>query len=225
MRLRLHRTLLLTAVLLHATSCVPATTRTSPSAFSPPETGRENVVYVLTHGWHVGIALSRADIPDELWPEKVDFLDAAYLEVGWGDETFYRADEITLTMALRAALTPTRSVLHVVGLDRPVVRFFPTGGIVELRLSDHGLRDLVQYVHDTIDRHSQSRAPALGRGLYGNSRFYRATGTYSLLNNCNHWAARALVTAGVPVEPRDAMTAGETFRQVTRLGFIVRPAP
>lgn len=211
--------------MLHAASCAPVTTGPGLPASSTPDAGHDNPVYVLTHGWHVGIALSPADIPSELWPEKVDFLGARYLEVGWGDETFYRAHEITLAMALKAALTPTRSVLHVVGLDRPVERFFPTGGIVELRLSDQGLRALVQYVHDTIERRGRNRAFALGRGLYGDSRFYHATGSYSLLNNCNHWAARALFTAGVPVEPREAMTAGNTFGQVSRLGLIIRPAP
>ena len=199
----------------------------SPDALAswPPEAQRHKVVYVLSHGWHTGIAVRRADIPDNLWPEKADFPSAAYLEVGWGDETFYQAREVTLGMALEAALTPTRSVLHVVGFDESVARFFPSSGIVELHVSDQGLHDLLQYVHDAVERQNASRASALGAGLYGNGRFYRAHGTYSLLNNSNHWVARALASSGAPVEPNKATTAGEVFRQISQVGQVIRPAP
>ena len=52
-------------------------------------------------------------------------------------------------------------------------------------------------------------AQELGRGLYGPSLFFRATGTFHLFNLCNHWAAGMLDAAGVPTTPvLDTLTQG-----------------
>ena len=42
---------------------------------------------------------------------------------------------------------------------------------------------------------------AEGPGLYGPSLFYAGAGRFSYRNLCNHWAARLLNAAGVPVAP------------------------
>jgi uncharacterized protein (TIGR02117 family) len=216
-----HRILLPATMVLVA--CQNAMVEPATSAPWPPRPGEEKIVYLLSHGWHTGIVVQRAEIREDLWPEKADFPDLTYLEVGWGDEAFYRARENTLFMALEAALTPTRSVVHVVGFNGTVTTFFANSGIVELPVSEQGLHDLVRYIHDTIER--ESGPTFLGSGLQRNSRFYRAVGSYSLFNNCNDWAARALARSGAPVEPSKAMTASALFEQVSQLGQVMRAAP
>ena len=50
-----------------------------------------------------------------LLPEAADFPDAAFLEFGWGDRTYYPAKKKTLGMTLAAALVPTPAVMHMAG--------------------------------------------------------------------------------------------------------------
>ncbi|MFZ0255681.1 MAG: DUF2459 domain-containing protein [Gammaproteobacteria bacterium] len=182
----------------------------------------ERTIYVLSHGWHTGIALRYADIPAQLWPEKSDFVGRAYLEVGWGDEAFYRAPKVTLGMALRAALMPTQSVLHVVGFDRSVSEYFVNSDIVALRVSVQGAVDLVRFIHTSLVRPHGQRAQPLGPGLYGESWFYPAKGRYSVFYNCNHWVAEGLRRAGVPMNVDTAMTAGNVIYQASRVGESLR---
>jgi hypothetical protein len=39
----------------------------------------------VSHGWHTGLVIRRADIPEGIWPEPHHYADPAYVEVGWGD--------------------------------------------------------------------------------------------------------------------------------------------
>jgi uncharacterized protein (TIGR02117 family) len=179
-------------------------------------------IYVLSHGWHTGIVMRYADIPVPLWPEKADFLGRTYLEVGWGDEAFYRAPKVTLGMTLRAALKSQQSVLHVVGFDRAVAEYFPKSDIVALGVSEQGLAELVRFIHTSLKRPHGRRAEPLGAGLYGKSWFYPAKGRYSLSYNCNHWVAEGLRQAGVPMNVETAMTAGSVLYRASQVGERIR---
>lgn len=155
-------------------------------------------VYLVSHGWHTGIVIRRSDIPPALWPESRDFPAAELLEVGWGDREYYPAPEPGIWIGLKALLLPTPSVLHVVGLHGSAVDAFPGSEIVELRLPRAGVERLVNFVHDAYDRAGGAPVPALGPGLYGDSRFYPARENFHLLHNCNAWTVRALQAAGLP---------------------------
>ncbi len=62
----------------------------------------------------------------------------------------------------------------------------------------------------------------LGKGLYGDSIFYRATGNYYLLKTCNVWTAKALRYAGCPVKPFYAVRAANVLAQTKKFGTVVR---
>ncbi len=225
MPIRLYRVMALCAALVLLAGCSSWPAGHDTIAEFPKESTGQKIIYVLSHGWHTGIVVRRADIPSTLWPEKADFSDQTYLEVGWGDETFYRARKTTLGMALKAAFMPTRAVLHVVGFSMPVDQFFSQSGVVELRVPDQGFLNLVHYIHDTVQRDEGRPAAAIGPGLYGISRFYRANGTYSLFHNSNHWVAYALQKTGAPVTPQYAATASEVFSQASHVGLVIRRVP
>lgn len=171
------------------------------------------VIYVMGHGWHTGIVVRRADIPRGIWPEHHDFPDATYVEVGWGDEDFYRAAEPSFALALQAAFKSRGSVLHVVGMHVPPATYFPQSEIVPIRLSHDGLTRLSQFIHDTYRRDAEGKALRLGPGWYANSAFYQATGTYHLFNTCNTWVAKALRAAGCLMTPAAAATAENVMAQ------------
>lgn len=179
------------------------------------------VVYLVNHGWHTGLVFWRFDLPTGLWPEADDFPGAAFLEVGWGDWDFYQTPGLSPGITLKALLWPTASVLHVVGFRQAVASYFPESEIVSLQLSRPALSRLVRFVHDSYAREGSTKTPALGRGLYGESRFYPARGRFHLFNTCNVWTARALQVAGYPIDPSAAITASMLLSQIRPYGKSV----
>ena len=57
-------------------------------------------------------------------------------------------------------------------------------------------------------------------GLYGDSSFYDAVGTYSLFNTCNTWTARGLQSAGFDIGTAFKARAASVMKFLRRL---VRP--
>jgi uncharacterized protein (TIGR02117 family) len=161
-------------------------------------------IYLVAHDDHTGIAVPRAHIPAGLWPESRDFPQAEYLEVGWGARDYYMGRDQGFWGTLKAALGQTQSVLHVAGFRGPPAQYFRSSEVVELAVPEDGFRRLVRAIHDAHERAGAVAVAPLGRGLYGDSRFYPAWEQFSLLNTCNVWTARALRAAGLPVE--DAIT-------------------
>ena len=178
-------------------------------------------IYLVSHGWHTGIVIKRAEFPVSLLPERRDFPEAEYLEFGWGDREFYQAPAFSLVLALKAAFVSTGSVLHVTGFGGEVTHYFPTSEIVEFKLSREGFERLVGYIHKSFAREGSEALTPLGPGLYGESQFYRARGTFHLLNTCNTWAGKALAAAGYPLSP--ANMADGLMSQARRFGRPVLP--
>lgn len=187
---------------------------------SPPHArdAASRSVWVISHGWHLGLAVARTDVTLAIWPERDDLGPFAFLEVGWGDGDYYPAARGTVALALRAALRSSHSVLHVAAFDPPPARYFATTEVVEVPLSAQGFEDLCAFIAGYYARDGAGRAVTIGPGLYGPSRFYRARGQYRVVDNSNHWTARALRSAGVPLDPEDALTAGQVLSGLRVLG-------
>ncbi|MFQ5830981.1 MAG: DUF2459 domain-containing protein [Candidatus Methylomirabilia bacterium] len=190
--------------------------------YPPAEGESAKAIYVVSHGWHTGVVVRRQDIPDGIWPEHNDFADSEYVEVGWGDRDFYRAPEATSGLALKAVFWPTSSVLHIVGFDDPVGRALRGSDIIAINVSDRGHKELSTFIQDAYARDESGRAIPLGPGQHKNSRFYLASEKYYLLKTCNNWTARALRSAGVPITPLYAVTAGNVMYQVGKFGRATR---
>jgi uncharacterized protein (TIGR02117 family) len=162
----------------------------------------------VSHGWHVGLVVRRADVPPGRWPQLRDFEAFPYVEVGWGDRDFYRAPAGTSGLALKAALGSEASVLHVVGLAHPAASAARPDDVLALRVPAAGVAGLAAFLEAAYATDGAGRPVPLGPGLYGPSRFYLARERYSLLATCNVWTARALRAAGCPLSPTLALTAG-----------------
>lgn len=171
---------------------------------------------MVGHGWHSGIVIRRDQIPTEAWPEHARFPTAPFLEVGWGDRAFYQSPEAGAGRALRAAFASGGSVLHVAGLGRPPAEVFPRAEIVAVELTGGGVEALARFVSRAYARDASGDPIDLGPGLYPGSRFYAATGRYSLLYTCNSWIAEALRAGGCGLTPAWALTAGNLLFQARR---------
>ena len=181
----------------------------------PPSAGAGRIaVLVVSNGYHSGIVVPRPALAEAAGRAGAGaalsvatrFLHYDEVEVGWGEERFYREvptiDALNWRLALRALFAPgNASVLHVVGIEGGDRTLFRGADLVRVELSREGFDRLVQSVDRSFARDGQGQPEALGPGLYGPSLFYRATEAFSALNVCNHWTARLLAAAGVPTSP------------------------
>ena len=179
-------------------------------------------IYLVTHGWHTGIVLQLDDIPYDVWPEAHDFTDTKYVEVGWGDEDFYQAPEVTLWNKIKAVLWPTSGVLHIVGFNDPVHRAFPHSEIIELELSQSGFEQLCHYIHESYEKDTIGDVVPLGAGLYGDGQFYLSKEKYHLFKTCNVWTAKAIRSAGFPITPLFTLTTESLMSKVREQGNLLQ---
>ena len=139
---------------------------------APSESEPRKTIYLVNHGWHAGIVLRRADIPDNIWPKLGNFPDMEYLEVGWGDMDYYQIPDPHFGFILKAALLPTASVLHIVGFNDHVPDYFPYSEIIRIELSSAGFERLSRTIASSFALDKAGNTTSLSPGRYGNSRFY-----------------------------------------------------
>lgn len=171
-------------------------------------------LYVVNHGWHTGLVVRRGDIPTGLWPEHAQAPPGEYLEVGWGQRTFYQTRDPSLLQALMAAIWPQPSVLHLVGFNGPVVARFSHSEVIALPVYDAAMARLAQHISDAYERDQAGGIIRMGQGLYGDSRFFAGSENFHLFRTCNVWTARALRLAGCPVGA--GITAGNVMKSVAK---------
>ena len=172
-------------------------------------------IYVVSHGYHSGIIVRRA-ATEELSNRQGNaallavtrrFPSYQWIEIGWGDEGFYRSvpdvASLSFTLAVRALFLPgNRSVVHVVGLNVHPRDAFPKSEMVRINLTAEGFSRMLERLDASIARTGEGGGPEdLGVGLYGPSKFFLSVDTFSIFNVCNHWVARLLSAAGLPSAP------------------------
>jgi len=177
--------------------------------------------YIVSHGWHVGIAIESEYIRHIL-PDHEQMPNAEFLKFGWGDNRYYVDSEAGFGLMLRAALLPTRSVIHVVGIDMPVESYFSASTIVKVKITEEGAEKMGEFIADRFRRNDDDEVRLAADGLYSNSAFFEATGFYYIPKTSNTWTARALRRTGYPISPFYAVTSGNVVRQARNDGEVIR---
>lgn len=197
-----------------------------PWGLFPPGTNKPvKSIYLVSHGWHAGIVVKRADIPRGIWPQHNDFPEAEYLEVGWGDKDYYMTPTPHLGITLKAGLLPTASVLHIVGFKGSITRYFPHSEVIRVDLSEAGFERLCTYLENSYARDDAGLSQPLGPSLYGEGRFYLSKESYHAFNTCNVWTARALRNAGCPITPAATLTVDALMTRAVTFGTVIQSAP
>ena len=173
-------------------------------------------IYVVRHGWHAGIVIEQYRVAKQIKQIGDDFARREFVEIGWGDRGFYQTMEPRLGDILKAGMWPTESVLHVVGFDGSVTRYFPQSEIIRINLTEQGIDDLVAHIATGFEEVQVDKSPDIG--LYGDSRFYHYKESYHIFNTCNIWTARALRSAGLQIDPAAAITVPDLLQQLYRVG-------
>ncbi len=228
-----------TAVLLALFGIMTA--RQADPALWPPQPGQAAAeIFVVSHGYHSGIALSTAqlaaaaqrsgDTALALVAER--FGGYPFIEIGWGERDFYASvptvADLDVGLAVRALFRPdNKSVLHVVGLPDAPRKVFGSADVVSVALSAEGFARMLSALNATFVLNGDPPAlQVLGRGLYGPSLFYDANGAFHIFSLCNHWVADMLSEAGLPMTPvLDTLPAGLLLDLKMRAGLVRMPGP
>lgn len=170
--------------------------------------------YVGGHTRHASIIVDRRDFDPAVSLGTAEFNQKYWLEFGWGDADFYQAKGEDVLLGVKALFLPTGTVMHVHGFNGTPQSNFPTTEIVEIHLTPDGYDRMLAFLRASFARGGDGKVVPLGEGLYGLSRFYEGTGTYSMFNTCNTWTARVLAAGGFPIEPEEVGTVEQFMERV-----------
>jgi uncharacterized protein (TIGR02117 family) len=176
----------LLAHLTFPASCVSAEENLTPVDY---------FLIIVNHGYHSGIVFQKKHLEICEFPEIETFSKYNFVEIGWGEESFYRAGNPGFFGVLSAVTMPGGSVLHIVGFNPKPNEYFQNSSLTYLPISTTGMKTLCTFISNEVERNANTTTD-LGPGLYGFSRFYRGKSSYSIIENCNHWTALALAKAG-----------------------------
>lgn len=157
-------------------------------------------------GWHTGFVIPLSDLEQQLPQLKQRFPDSRYLEFGWGDEKFYQRQGSSLGLVFEAIFMPSESIVHVVSVPESAQKQFSHGHVFELCLDVAQYDALRRYIISSFLRDSSGRIIESIKGP-GDSQFYKGRGKYHLLNTCNTWTAKGMVSAGMEIWPTFSLSA------------------
>ena len=154
-----------------------ATARWGDRSLWPPAPGAPTTeVFIVSHGYHAGIIVPRAALAEQASRRGLSalgylatrFADFDRLEIGWGDEGFYRevptAESVTMALAMRALFRPGNpSVLHVVGVKGDPRAVFANSDLVRVDVSDAGFARLTDMLDATFARIARSEERRVGK--------------------------------------------------------------
>ncbi len=188
----------------------------SPSA-PPPTAGDCTTIRLWSNGLHANLAF-RADVLEKDHALRRLFPDAAYFLIGWGERDFYMAENAGLWKGLKAIVPPSPSVVQVIAGTAPVEdTVWRPSDLQEIAVSRTGAANMTAAIDRLLAYNENGEAIILGDGRVDEaSYFLAAEATFHLFNMCNHWTARRLREAGVPVSPHVSFTAPGLMAAVRR---------
>ena len=181
--------------------------------YLPESKSEETNIYIVSHGWHTGIVLKSENLGEELKFLNQIFGYHPYYEIGWGDKGFYEAEEITTKITLKAMFIPTPTVLHIVAVPELPENYFLNSEVIKIPISKKAHSILNQSILKTFKKKANGEIVKTKKGIYGNSFFFEANGSYYILNTCNTWTAQTLEEAGLPINSILTLTARSVLSQ------------
>ena len=175
----------------------------SNRSFTSSENGID--IYMISNGVHTDICFAKNDA-NLNWNNHLNFNSfqttepmIQYLSFGWGDKGFYFDTpswaELTAKTALRAALIPTSTAMHV-----SVLKETPQIGemVRKVTVTKNQLLAMEMYILDHIQTKNE-KALLIDCCRYEgfDDNFYEANGYYHMWRTCNTWANQVLKKGGI----------------------------
>lgn len=158
-------------------------------------------IYVRSNGVHTDIVVPHIHLHHDWrseFPQDENALWRRYIGFSWGDRGFFqetpRWADLRASVAFTALSGLGNSAMRVEFTDTPILN----DGDAALLLSEAQYRRLVQSIRASFQRDGNGRALPMPTPSYAaGSRYFEATGSYSLLRTCNDWTRARLTEAGV----------------------------
>lgn len=183
---------------------------------NPPQPCEQKVC-VIRYGYHSNLLIpvqttvfdwrTHLSLPADSKPR--------YLNIGWGAADWYINPPSEFAQQLyggaKALLLPNPALLSI-----QVYSEFPQADAIKCAgVSSENYLKLIQYVQNTFQLNTQGNPIQVTEKPTERLTYYRAKGTYSLLNNSNHWTANGLRDAGLntPLWPAHAAAIMLHFRE------------
>jgi uncharacterized protein (TIGR02117 family) len=177
---------------------------------------RNEVVYVISGGWHTELGLPQAEIVGPLATLKQDFPGAEYVVFGWGAHDYYMARNPGIADLLRAA-APGPAVMLIIPLPMAPEAFFGAANTFVIPVSQDGVQRLSQFLSSYLEVDKEKSFRRIGYGPYPQSAFYASARTYNLGHTCNTWTAEGLRVAGLSVSTAGVIFASQVLKQLPAL--------
>lgn len=200
------------ALMLAGCACIPR--RADLPAEATPHT-----VYLVQFGWHTALMLDGPATLARSTRLGADFSATRYLMVGWGDGEYFVSEHAPWSKAVKALVASDYPALQVGGRSTNPPQGAQAHDVVALAITERGFQQLVEYIDRSIATDADGKLIYLGNPAQHPDRFYRATGNYSVFNNCNSWISDALRIAGLPISSFN-LTARGVFEQAQRISAL-----
>lgn len=164
----------------------------------------------------------KEQVDSNLFPVIKYFRNAKMIDIGWGDEEFYRYPGFDSGLAWKALFYPTPSTLRVEGIYISKEQYFDVSEIVvELKIKKEQLKILLKYITETILINEKGEHEILSTEFLNQVYFFKANGNYHLFNTCNTWLAGGLKKAGFEIEDNVILTE-QLFKEAAKVGTVLR---
>jgi uncharacterized protein (TIGR02117 family) len=125
-----------------------------------------------------------------------------YIQVGWGERGFYldmkELKNLTIPVAIRAALLPSASLMHVTYYNRLPSEYY---NMKQVEISEKQYKELVEHIKSGFRTGNNGVNLIPNEGYYNYNwmvdNFYEGNGDYHLFNTCNMWTADGMYKAGI----------------------------
>lgn len=201
--------------------CLLSSCASRPVATKVPLQDAPHIIYLVYRHWHTSIVLDAKQLARRS-PLLAPYMRGEdFARIGWGDGDYFTGQSKTWGTAGKALVVSRYSALQLLTYTAQGLQEIPADTLVPLAITEQGLRDLIKTIEASIALDPQAKPiplPATSADGQDIGVFFRATGHYSLFNNCNSWSAEALQLAGMPLASR--LTAQGVFQQAGKISQV-----
>lgn len=174
------------------------------NSFAQTQQNNHIEIYVTSNGIHTDLILP-VKTPYLDWRETIALqhfsgADSTFTHIGfgWGDRRFYMETpewgDLTIEVAVSAALWPTPSAMHVEYIRRPLT---PNKHQRPIRVTPEQYHKLATYIRRSFQQRDGHFILIPGKGYSLTDNFYEAREKFFLPKNCNNWVNGGLKAAGL----------------------------
>ncbi|MFT5226598.1 MAG: hypothetical protein ACI8XX_002360 [Polaribacter sp.] len=183
----------------------------------------DQLAYVIDHGFHTAVVVDAKPLLAKLGLRDSLFWQFKYIEIGRGDAGFYRAEDETVLVTLKALFLSTPAVLHLSAYNKLPVNKFPLSQTIGIKLSKSAMEKLLDAIVSDFSL-EEGRAIELAPGRDKDSRFFQSKGSYHLFYTCNNWTADMIEQAGYPINHRWSFFSDSVMDQLDDVQDYLNPA-